>query len=203
VESPSLHPAKEQVWKQAYERASRATDRLGRAIDAGILETVVAFNVLRMKTTASCEGHLDHGTYAPYINFNSNWLQEDDQRAREKIEEAVRQRELKQSPSDEVEHLFEESRKLRKEVRRKHIQSFVPLLNYLTSFYAERSVSYDRRLILHDGKGILSSLESQGAQFQVGALPELRQQKLLEYQQEMQEFGNFLKRHFFSEEWHG
>ncbi|MBA2682436.1 MAG: hypothetical protein H0U76_29090 [Ktedonobacteraceae bacterium] len=202
MDSPSSQISKEQVWNQTYERFSHVTDRLHMPIDSGILETVVAFNVLNMQTTGSCEGHLDHGTYAPYIHFNSNWLREDNNRASEKLSEARKQRELKQLSADEVEHLFEEGRQLRGEVRRKHIQSFLPLLRYLTAFYAERLVPYDRRLILMDGQGILSTLESQGAQFQVGTSPEHRQQKLVEYQQEMFVFGNFLKQRYFEEENH-
>ncbi len=202
MDSPSPQLSKEQIWEQTYERFSHTTDRLGMPIDRGILETVVAFNALNMKTTGSCEGHLKHGKYAPYIHFNSNWLREDNKRASEKLSEARKQRDLKQLSADEVERLFEEGRQLRGEVRRKHVQSFLPLLRYLTAFYAERVVPYDRRLILIDGQGILSTLESQGAQFQVGVSSERRQQKLVEHQQEMFAFGSFLKQRYFKEEKH-
>lgn len=36
------------------------TDRLGLGIDEGIRETVVAFNVLRVPTYMSCEGHVEY-----------------------------------------------------------------------------------------------------------------------------------------------
>ncbi len=44
-------------------------DKLGKKVDAGIIETVVVLNLLGMPTTMSCEGHLDHGTGAPWVDI--------------------------------------------------------------------------------------------------------------------------------------
>jgi hypothetical protein len=48
-------------WKELAEKFSYVTDKIGKPIDEGILETVVAFNVLDITPSMSCEGHLDHG----------------------------------------------------------------------------------------------------------------------------------------------
>ena len=54
-------------WHDMYDHVSTWTDRLGRPIDHGIHDTVIALNLLGFPTTASCEGHDDHGTPAPWV----------------------------------------------------------------------------------------------------------------------------------------
>src|SRR5712691_8019638 len=56
-------------WKQGIEHWECVTDRLGNPIDPGILEAVVALNLLSIQTTASCEGHLDSGHCYPWIDI--------------------------------------------------------------------------------------------------------------------------------------
>lgn len=50
-------------------RVGEFTDKLGREMDPGILETVVTLNVAGFATVQSCEGHLDHGTPYPWVNL--------------------------------------------------------------------------------------------------------------------------------------
>jgi len=56
-----------QTWNEALHHFSHVTDRLGKTIDPGILETVVVFNLLGMTTLQSCEGHSSWGTPYPWI----------------------------------------------------------------------------------------------------------------------------------------
>jgi hypothetical protein len=44
-------------------------DGLGMPVDEGIKSAVVAFRASGYTTTASCEGHADHGTLYPWIDF--------------------------------------------------------------------------------------------------------------------------------------
>ena len=52
---------KQQVWNQFFAEVNEWVDGIGYPIDAKIKETLVALNVLGLSTSASCEGHLDHG----------------------------------------------------------------------------------------------------------------------------------------------
>lgn len=54
-------------WKELAEEFSHVTDKIGRPIDEGIFEIVVALNMLGIHTRQSCEGHLDHGFAYPWI----------------------------------------------------------------------------------------------------------------------------------------
>jgi hypothetical protein len=57
----------EQRYQEIYERVSTFTDKLGTPLDPGIVETVVALNLLGLQTFQSCEGHLDHGCPYPWV----------------------------------------------------------------------------------------------------------------------------------------
>jgi hypothetical protein len=63
--------AKQQRWEEAEQQAEKITDGLGKIIDAGIKETVIALKVHGFVTIGSCEGHLDHGLPYPWIDIES------------------------------------------------------------------------------------------------------------------------------------
>lgn len=56
-------------WKEAMALARRLVDGVGQPLDEGIVETVVALNLLGFRSSASCEGHLDGGVPAPWVDF--------------------------------------------------------------------------------------------------------------------------------------
>ncbi|GCE14804.1 hypothetical protein [Tengunoibacter tsumagoiensis] len=58
-------------WNKQASQLASVTDLTGKSIDPGILETVIALNLLGVETTSSCEGHLDHGTPAPWVDFHA------------------------------------------------------------------------------------------------------------------------------------
>src|SRR3712207_1504419 len=74
---------KEQRWQQSAAEVNRITDRLGMPIDEGIKETVVALNVLGINTVASCEGHFDRGTGAPWVAIGARGVEEVERQAAE------------------------------------------------------------------------------------------------------------------------
>lgn len=57
------------TWEEGYEAVQQFTDKLGCFVDEGIMETVVALNLLDFRTSQSCQGHLDHGHPYPWIDF--------------------------------------------------------------------------------------------------------------------------------------
>lgn len=86
VHAPSRQNAStlEQRYQEMREQVLTFTDKLGAPIDPGILETVVMLNLLGLRTSQSCEGHLEHGCPYPWVMvmdnersraFNRMWLQ--------------------------------------------------------------------------------------------------------------------------------
>jgi hypothetical protein len=62
---------KEAQRAQMVERCRRVVDKLGQPIDEGIFETVVVLNLPGIHTLASCEGHLEYGAYAPWVDIQT------------------------------------------------------------------------------------------------------------------------------------
>lgn len=54
-------------WDEVEQQMKLTHDALGKSIDAGIMDTVIALNVLGVETTASCEGHRARGYPYPWI----------------------------------------------------------------------------------------------------------------------------------------
>lgn len=50
---------KQTLWDKTLEQLECVSDRLGKPIDAGIKETIVAFMVNKFPTYGSCEGHVE------------------------------------------------------------------------------------------------------------------------------------------------
>jgi len=52
-------------------KVDKITDALGMPVDEGIKEAVIMFNAVGLYTSASCEGHLDRGLPAPWIDVEA------------------------------------------------------------------------------------------------------------------------------------
>jgi hypothetical protein len=81
---------------------------------------------------------------------------------------------------------------------KKHITIRLRLLGLLAAFYEQRRVPFERQLIVQSRSDGKSRLESQGADMQEVLEPSARQQKLADYQQEMQDFTTFLKQRYWA-----
>jgi hypothetical protein len=68
-EQPNINLEKQTKWNDTLSEVEKITDGLGKKVDSGIKETVVAFLVNGIKTNGSCEGHLDRGNHYPYIQI--------------------------------------------------------------------------------------------------------------------------------------
>src|SRR4051812_35177425 len=117
------------TWSDIEEKFKRVADRLGRPIDDGIFKTVVALNVLGISTRMSCEGHLDHGLPYPWVDIEPETLSE----TKQEISEAEAQ-----------------------EYRKKAMLLQQKLFQYLSEFYSNRTVSYDRIITLQRNGRIYS-----------------------------------------------
>lgn len=54
-------------WEEACAEVAQFTDNLGCEVDDGIFDTVVALNLLGLRTVQSCEGHLNYGHPYPWV----------------------------------------------------------------------------------------------------------------------------------------
>jgi hypothetical protein len=171
---PSTKEQRLANWRtmDAYFRTNTAS--LGE-LDNGVRDPVIALHLLGVTTAQSCEGHLDHGTAAPWI-----------------ILQAKETNELIALERSEPDRYLSEVQRLNGEEVRKANE-------LIEAFYGKREVSDDRRLTIHvlsDNSGILGVA---GAAHQTHADAGKRQQKLAEYQSEMTEFSKFLKKKYFEE----
>ena len=206
LEAPSTarHAALERVvkerrWQEVSAEVGRITDRLGLPIDEGIKETVVALNVLAINTTQSCEGHPDWGTGSPWIDLAAKDSDDLEQRMRDAFAAANSGDAQHFQPAD-VAKLYEEAHRLRLEVSRQHLTEARKVIRHLEAFYRDRPVPFDRRLTLQSFGSGRTRIESQGAMLQEVLPYDSRQQKLVEYQEEMRAFTAFMKARYFSGE---
>ncbi|MEN9328320.1 MAG: hypothetical protein RI947_1128 [Candidatus Parcubacteria bacterium] len=191
---------KQQQWDLTREKFKKVTDKLGCNIDDGILETVIALNVLGFRTTQSCEGHLDRAVAAPWIDIEPRttkdwenlWIESD------KAFFASKKLQEQNGPKPEIKALFDKSKDLLKKARKPTIELAQRLMNILDDYYRNRYVAYDKRITItrmHRG----ARVESIGAYTQDINTQLVKKQKLKEYQDEMRSFTEFLKRMYFSE----
>jgi hypothetical protein len=168
---PSFEKSERQRrWDEAAERIEKTVDTLGHHIDEGIKDGVIALNVLDVNTHGSCEGHLEHGTAAPYIDIRTKISKEELERWEE----------------------------VKNEIERRNLEEQRRILPHLDDFYKGRDVPAQRRLVL--GNVALGRLESQGARLHKIEDESTRREMLKEYQEEMNEFISFLKEKYFAEE---
>lgn len=193
MDIPVTPAEKERQWQRMAERYAQITDKLGKGIDAGIMETVIVLNLLGMPTRQSCEGHLEHGTCAPWIDVYAPGLDEEEQRFHAMMKHAQQQREQHLSSKEELQRLFAAAHQVRKEIKQQHSKVSQKAMAYLEAFYRTRAVPYDQQLVLRGFWLGSSRIESLGADFQEIVPLDLRQQKLQAYQQEMSAFTDFLK----------
>ncbi|HWS83276.1 MAG TPA: helix-turn-helix domain-containing protein [Ktedonobacteraceae bacterium] len=182
-----LVASKNQVWQDLEYQMRRTVDGLGKRIDAGIMDAVVALNANDIYTVASCEGHLDWGAPYPWIDVESSDPRVDalEQQIAELLYEGKK-------GSEEVKQLY-------LEVKHMHYQEELKIVAALDAFYQHHPLDYDRHLVfLHETRGGCR-VQSQGADTQEVRTLDERAAKLKEYQAEMQAFADFLKRQFFGE----
>ena len=57
------------TWQDGCEIVAQMTDKLGAPIDPGIFDTVVALNLLGLRTFQSCEGHIEYEHAYPWATL--------------------------------------------------------------------------------------------------------------------------------------
>lgn len=217
---------KEQIWRQEKENrlqkiraeVDKIVDAEGMPIDSNIKETVVGLMALEFPTSASCEGHLEpeHGLGAPWVEISApnepeerfvgekeiyqkiaekyGISLEDVKRARhyQAYEEAVRET-SKNEETPEYKKWRQENKKLMDKVE-----------SLLTEFYKNRKVAPNIRLEIEEfGEGGYFRIHNGGEDYKSESKKltqeelEAKKERLKQYQKEMQEFAEFLKKKYF------
>lgn len=201
----SIKQDQQERWERGIEQWRHVTDGLGQTIDPGILETVVALNLLSVRTIASCEGHLDVGEAYPWINLGTPESELDEQKRQYDELDRVFMSLCELGPmglpekiSEDALRVFHKRNVLTQKLRSTHQAMIARLLPHLTRFYADRSSSFDAHLTFSPIEPFgMMSLHPVGGFFQEMRPEEERRYKLLEYQEEMRAFTLFLKKQLF------
>lgn len=219
--NPIASIKKEQWQKMEHEVASWA-DALGRGIDSGIKNTVIVLNLLGFKTEQSCEGHSDGGEAYPWVsiitqddeidalrtNISSIYRQIEEKRS--KIEskypniplaEAFSKYE-KDNPEDlqKLKALYKESHLINGNIKKLLQLKVLPLRNLIFDFYKKRLINPDTMIVISESTGDSFKLYSIGGDWQAARNENEKIKKLLEYQQEMKIFTDFLTKYYFEQQ---
>lgn len=175
-------------WEEARAFARRITDRLGNPIDEGILETVVALNMLGFRTCQSCEGHLDGGRPYPWIDFETGECPMWYEQAQEEVNREGQSAEEEEAAVDRL------MAQLADYHHPDHLYTRLSAL--LDDFYESRSGDpEDWRLLLHCMQPGYYRLCSAGGYAADEWTETARAANLARSQAEMQAFTVFLQQH--------
>lgn len=189
---------KETEWNMLIADFGKIADKTGTSIDDGILETVVALNALSFPTSASCEGHLNWGIAAPWVDIEPKKTDSTD-RLREEMKEKwdeAKTKEKNGTQKSEIEQLLNKYHELEAEIKHPTLLLAQKVLLLLSEFYVDKATSTDSRLIVKTIGLYTIRLESQGSIIQEIRETDERKNKLEVYQKEITVFTAFLKTKF-------
>lgn len=190
---------KQKQWDTITATFQLVRDKLGKPIDHGIMETVVALNAFHIHTTASCEGHLQSGIAAPWVDIS---LKETDatKAIREEAEMLWKTIMLKEENGQhtQADQLMMKYRELIRRLQIPAGKDAEKLAELLSEYYQARQASFLTRLIISSA-ALTYRLESQGATFQAILDEKQRAERLHAYQEEMSAFTKFLKNRYFEQ----
>lgn len=190
---------KQKKWERVSKQVLTFIDATGKPIDNGIREIVVALNTLGFTTTQSCEGHLNHGIAAPWVDISVKDIK--------KIEHLVHQSQLlfqralqhKGTTTPIVANMLKQSHSLKTQAQKPLLKIAAKLNSLIQEYYATTTLPYqnDSRLTLLDITTAIR-LTTQGALFQQAYALKQQKKQLILYQHEINAFTLFLKNKFFS-----
>jgi len=168
-------------WLKIKEKVKDIKDFLGKPIDKKIEKTVIILNYLGINTSSSCEGHLSHGTFAPYIDIESYKAQ--------KLEDKLKKYKFEST----------EWKKIEKKIRHLNLIEQQKIIYYLKKFYQKKKGDYYCQLIIRPWGHSIARLESLGSSLQECLPRKERKENLLKFQKEMARFTRFLEDNFLKE----
>lgn len=211
IEHNSSAEEKEKRWNAIEREVDRITDRLGKPIDQGIRETVIALKANGFGTTSSCEGHLDWGSGYPWVDVESALAESLLKDARyQELREKARRFARKEGVLTHGEK--EEYNKIVSAEIEENEKEYERLRHALNEFYAvdaERRTATQKdhvRLTIEKGpwnqarlKAVApSGPEDERRERGVGLLSPVKKRHIEEGQKEMARFTEFLRHRFFA-----
>ena len=211
----SLYNKKIAWLDKLRKKVDKITDALGMPVDEGIKEAVIMFNAVGLYTSASCEGHLDHGLPAPWIDVEApNEPKERYVGEKEIFRKVARKYNLKVEElrrGYNIEALEEAGREIVKneetkeyKIWRKENQKLLKKAKkFLEEFYKNRKVEPDIKLEIEIFGNGSFRIHNGGKYYKLVndlSRKEKREVKkmLKKFREEMNAFTEFLKNKFFS-----
>lgn len=207
-------PNKQEKWQEVSIEVESWVDGLGFRIDPKIKETVIALNALGISTTASCEGHLDHGCPYPWVDIDAHTseIQILKRRLVEISEEIEKNEQLlklnypqlsikeifNQPEAESLNILFQVSNEISDKIRLAQQEHLKNLYFLIEKFYQKQDSVYDTMLFIQDNLNN-ARIQSVGGEWQRIRPNKEKEIKLNEYQKEMEKFSRFLREYFFQE----
>ena len=214
--------SRQEAWNKVKSEMVHTGDVLGRGIDEGIMESVIALNVFKINTIQSCEGHIDEGVSAPWIRFAAP--NEPNERFVGQNEIFEKVAEKYKMPVEETKRMFnmdafweaygECEKNAETEDFKKWKLESVKILHLikaiLDDFYSNREVPDNIKIkvsaeSLEDMTGGFFEISNGGEDNRIingikmsEEEKESLSKRLIMYREEMMVFANFLKEKFFS-----
>jgi hypothetical protein len=206
---------KESAWENKIKEVENSSDYLGHEIDERIKEIIAAFNLVELPTSASCEGHIDHGISAPWVEISAPDQPEERYVGEKEIFKKIAEKRgvslndakrginkeawaeaLKESSLADETQEYKQWREKNKELADKVSEA-------LKLFYENRNVSDDSKLqILQGGEGEFR-IWNGGEDYRPVPKNLTDEQKselaqrINKYQKEFKDFAGFLKNKYF------
>lgn len=192
---------KQKKWDEIAAEIEGITDKLGKPIERGIKEMVIALNALGFETSGSCEGHIKgigegenkFFNMPPWVDLAKPGSMKLYWRREAIIEKYGETHEFSEDPEFKI---------LEKELSLNTKQASNEIKELLQEFYEDRNIPEEEKLITSPYIGEIS-LTFQGSprfgkdkKFQSLKKEEFRK-KLLKFQAEINEFAEFLKNKYF------
>ena len=183
---------KERRWLEVQDTVSRISDTQGKPVDAGIAKALTGLLAYSFPTEGSCEGHLDYGVKAPWIDVGKNLPA--------RYIALFKRKGLPHKPGrpPHVDDVFAAYPALW-ELRTSNMRLLRRLRALLRAFYrTHQSFVPDAELVIvEQGCYGMVRLISHGADYQDTRTFQQQAEYLRFYQQEMQTFAEFLKKRYF------
>ncbi len=170
-------------------------DKLGQPIDDGILTAIIALNVNKIPTFASCEGHLDHGESFPWVDIGNP----EDRKLKALLRTAdeywkqANQSEIKHSNAKLTHQLLEKYHQTMALANRLSLEQARPIYEKLQSFYSKYNPPYGLRII-PTSIGPFVRIQPEDGVTQLLRNPEDKKRRLDQYRKEFSKFSNFLSK---------
>lgn len=197
MEVSSEHVEKQKGWDEIASRVENIRDTIGEPVDAGIKDTVIAFIALGFPTDGSCEGHLEKGDFAPWVDIKVPLIAEQEEQAKKLFEEADNER-MNNKPVSETDEIYKKAHNLRIEARKPLLKEAERMMSLLGEYYKDHQAPHDIRLAIFPRLDTFR-IESTGFFLQEGRSEDVTTHKLEEYKAEMKDFTGFLKNKYFSQ----